>query len=321
MLSALPRLDNPKIYKIDIKDFFNNGSHSELAETSTGIVHESVRSAFNLMVHLLLREQFIAASHDVVSGSQGVETFNKLFRVVRGSGIGLAMSKDISDACFFAGVEKLTVCRDVIKRAFNIVFYARFADDILIIFNNSTADERLRFMQLFKRTSKVYPLVTETVSSLSAPMLDMLVYFEDGRILTKPYRKPSCQKNWLADSSFHLPAIHVHWPLGYVSRLARVSSKRAEARLAIDLFWRELEEQCPGHVALGRRASKSQFSLAAQTDRSFIVLPFNQHWYSAGLNKFLRNLKDQWAPSTNVQVCWRLSSPHWFAALKKVSMS
>ena len=330
-LRALPRVlpnQDVKYYKIDIKEFFMNGEHHDIARAAISLLPRDMRGSVELMILFLLREQFVAAPHHFVRFTEGRE-FQRLFRVSRGSGMGLPMSRELSDANFLVEAEDSYCLRSGICHEHGVFYYGRYADDILVIFVDTVCETRMRFLQGFKRHSRSYPLKVESVSSDEVQMLDMLISLgPDGKFVTKPFVKPTSQRNFLSDRSYHHPNIHMCWPIGYLSRLRRISTHESDARRAQLQFLSELLAQCPSHVA--RFAMQSSIfnpraSAKADFGRcSWLVLPYTRYWLSAGIGGFLREQAangSKLMPNLNVRLCWRNCAPDWYVRLRKKAMA
>ena len=290
-LASVPPLVEPKFLKIDVKEFFMNGEHSDLALSCRSIVPVPVGSVVENMIRFILSEQYVTTpawgSGVAQARREAIAGTRPLYRVVRGSGMGLAASQEISDANLFVQVEQSFAAVPSVQRAHSVAFFGRFADDILVIFDGAALETRVAFFNGLRSRSKSYQLIAESISSAGAQMLDMVVTTDErGMLITIPFTKPSSQRTWLSDVSCHPLAIHVHWPLGYIQRLRSVSTRNVDARSAILAFLKELDAQCPNHVALAEafnhlHASRSQRSAPCAGKSSWLVLPFNAHWQAA----------------------------------------
>ena len=55
---------------------------------------------------------------------------SEIFRVVKGTGMGMIPSGSISGAVLFANLERDLILEPKVKEKFCILYYARFRDDI-----------------------------------------------------------------------------------------------------------------------------------------------------------------------------------------------
>ena len=105
--------------KIDIADYYLSGRRHELVRDAGDLIEDSNTRA---AVKTLLNE---------VLASQHVSVDDRIFQVVRGSGMGLPSSGETSDAAYHKRVERTTVDSRRFRLYWGIELYMRFRDDVL----------------------------------------------------------------------------------------------------------------------------------------------------------------------------------------------
>ena len=294
---------------IDIKELYMNGRHELLTTHASSLIREQVRKPFSNILRTILYHQYVASPADI-SSSEGVIRYRRLYRTVRGSGMGLTCSGEVASAAFYVESEKSYACCPIIQERFGVALFVRYADDILIVFSSASLLQRSSFFRELKARSRTYPLLCESVSSTSVAMLDLEIYVDGSRLRTKPYIKPTQQRRWLSDSSYHWASVHNAWPASYEARLANISSCHGDAIRAINSFRSSLAAQCPGHVGLLERSNSAPRS---NLRYSWFVLPFSEHWAASGISSFLVSLTNAavQAGLKPARLAWRLGGKHW----------
>ena len=119
------RLTGPtKLVKIDIEDFFIKGDPAVLCKHAfTHVQNGELRGAYEELLHYILTTQYVSSA--LWSGV--------IYKCMLGSGIGLRHSAALANIVFARMVETRVVLKPVIQRKFDIRFYGRYHDDILII--------------------------------------------------------------------------------------------------------------------------------------------------------------------------------------------
>ena len=102
--------------------------------------------------------------------------------------MGLECSGDVSDVCFHHMVEAFFILDSEIRKRFDIQFYCRFRDDILIVIGG-TSDSRRDFVDEMKLRSRFFRLKVESIHEKYAVMLDLVVsksvHFEKNGFLNR----------------------------------------------------------------------------------------------------------------------------------------
>ena len=140
-----------KFLKGDIKHFFMSGEIDDLvALCCAPFRDDGIFPLLRRSIWFLLNNQF------VLDPSTGV-----VLKVVKGSGMGLQHSSAVAE-CAFMHASELTLTKQL--SVYHVSFYARFKDDIIIIYKDF--DLLLEFFNLLKR-GHPFKLECESVSSTS----------------------------------------------------------------------------------------------------------------------------------------------------------
>ena len=90
------------------------------------------------------------------------------------------------------------------------------------------------------------------------------------------------------------------WPLGRHNTFARRTRNAADLSIAHDQFRNNLQNNCPGHVAvpllMQARGTCSVPALVCMVSKpsTFVVLPFSVVWESAGLSSAMMSFYEKW---------------------------
>lgn len=113
---------NAKLHRADVKEFFMSGSPEDLhLGTMKWFAKHPKAAVITDVLVWLLREQYVCL------GESGAD----LWRVVRGSGMGLKHSSCIADLAF-ASAGDVWAVRAGVQRMFKVVYYKSFRDDLIV---------------------------------------------------------------------------------------------------------------------------------------------------------------------------------------------
>ena len=125
-----------------MKDLFMSGGTEALATAAAAICEGDLRLWLYRAIRFLLSHQFIRTPLDP----------GRLWKVTRGSGMGMVHSSSICDAALYTRAEKRFTLQMGNRRAHNIINYLRFRDDIWIAHNNPPLGRPFsRWCELFRR--------------------------------------------------------------------------------------------------------------------------------------------------------------------------
>ncbi|CAK0830507.1 unnamed protein product, partial [Prorocentrum cordatum] len=149
--------------KLGIKDFHMSGEHGLLVNECTRHIAED-REQFRAMLSSIVRNQCVCLSADF-------DAHPFVYRVLRGTSMGLCSSSEVSDLVFYSTVEKPFVLRSDIKREYGIVFYGRYRDDIMCI--SSKPDLLHEMLQRMQALSRCFDLTIGCIYPLRTIMWDL----------------------------------------------------------------------------------------------------------------------------------------------------
>ena len=112
-----------KLVKIDIKDYFMSGDQSELPRLCANHVIDYRQAIFSKVCEWILDHQYVELHGDD----------RHVYKVIKGSGMGLECPGDVNDLCFYEMAEKNYALDPEIREKYFVEFYARFRDDIIVV--------------------------------------------------------------------------------------------------------------------------------------------------------------------------------------------
>ena len=222
--------------KLDVKDFFLDGSHEEIVKACRKCVERAIASGhifpgiqegesldvevFVEVLEFLLHNQYVHA---------GVE--NVVHRVVRGSGMGMKHSASVSSVCFYELVEHDLCSPEALTEA-KISLYVRYHDDILVIGENSK-DTKNFYTRVTQFALTCYQITLDDYSLVGVQMLDIFLYkglHSDGSysLEHRPFVKPTARHVPLSVSSDHNPSVHKSWPPAEIARMYMLSKHKED---------------------------------------------------------------------------------------------
>lgn len=185
----------------DIKDFFMCGSPGELTLDVSDVVKiilKKFKPSVEILLRCLLQSQRIVAPDCV-----------DMWAVQHGSGMGMLMSGDVSDAAFFSRVETQTIVHQRCRQALGILRYSRYKDDIVFVVDHGYRLAKIK--ELFNRRSGYYKLEWGEPSRVHNHP-DVQIFFGNrwrttGHLDFVLYQKPSSLFCPLSFSSVHPPGV------------------------------------------------------------------------------------------------------------------
>ena len=273
-------------------------------------------------MEFVLKNQFVELSSEEL----------EVYKVELGSGMGVECSGDTSDIAFYELAEKDFALNPEVQNKYDVQFYARFRDDILVILG-CDYELRVEFCQLFKQRCSYFKVLFESINRNSAVMLDLRL--EKGKRFDKTsildismHIKGTSQGMPLSFFSEHLPSIHRNWPISRCMHYERCCSDRSSFKAAVHRLFCTIVSADPGHPALGLVAESY---LAGQAVRhgsgngkrrgasTRIILPY--HKSLSRVNHLLRDVVQDFVsldfPNFAPIVTWSLGRP---SIMKKLLM-
>jgi hypothetical protein len=215
-LGGLEYADSTRFCKLDIKNFFMSRDAYILSDLASAPFRDTP-------MYALLKESifFLLQHQHVLDPLQGV-----VYKVVRGSGMGLPHSGAVAEMALMSAVELSLIRR---LREYQILFFGRFKDDVCILFNNI---DRLRsFVDAYK-VGPPFKVLCESIDRHAIHFWECRVERCGPSHRVFPVSKPSSLNSpWLSRSSAHFPSVHASWPLSRLkSRLSLCSSLELKKR-------------------------------------------------------------------------------------------
>ena len=164
--------------------------------------------------HFLLTHQFVTSKRHP----------ERLWRVQKGSGMGIKNSGEVSDAAFAFLVERWCVSPDTMN-AFSIDLYGRFKDDIISVAKNRVLTKH--FVWGMKHRNKYYKIKVEEISDITVKFLEGRVWKHCSRFVTGPEFKPTSLWQPLGADSAHAPHCHMSWPAAHLTMSRALSGTTA----------------------------------------------------------------------------------------------
>jgi hypothetical protein len=292
----LARIDiSDKFVKLDIKDYFMSGVHSDIVKASSELVGLETRPAFSMMLQCILRNQYIK-----------LQDVDGTWKTSVGSGMGVPCSGEVSDAAFYCMVERDFIYPRSPRVQHVLKFYARFKDDALVILGGDL-DQRCAFVEEYRARAAFFKIKVESVSTWSVTMLDVRLFKgrqweSTGVIDYTLHVKDTSVWVPLSAESAHPAHVHKSWPAGQIRRFRHLCSNSVDFETIVQSFYSQLQKSngidCRGAFDDYIRRKKPKSS----TDNR-IVIPYNPVWKNAKLGAILEQCSRQF----NGRVCTGLS--------------
>jgi hypothetical protein len=283
------------LLKLDIKDFYLTGVHSEIAQGIASAFEDRATRVFvRSALELILDSQYVSCEDSCP---------DTVFKVQTGSGIGMRHAGAAADLFFYLKVEKTVLAE---SSELGLVRYLRFRDDLLAVVSDIPFAPR--FFQRIREVASSYCVVGRDLFSLvSVPFLDLTVFKtaperESSLLSWRPYIKPTARHVPLSTESLHPPSVHRSWPKAEMLRMTRRSATSAMA-----VSWRSHKLQRFQHFMLspsvlqdcrtwrarsGAEVAKHWCSKPSLSTKVRLVLPFRAELSS--LPAELRHLAKLW---------------------------
>ena len=203
--------------KLDVRDFYMTGTPSELKDSIKILFPPGPRCRLLCeAVEYLLSSEYVVSN--LVPG--------RVFRVVRGSGMGHRHSGCIADCSFFALGKREFAARSQVLQSFGIKRYYRHRDDVLMI--RSRKQGTREFFKMLREKVQPFKLQVEEVSGSSIRYLDLLLTKTGTRFVARPAFKTTSLARPLDPTSAHPKFVHCSWPVGMVKRIFPLCSREAD---------------------------------------------------------------------------------------------
>ena len=277
-------IGDSKLVALDIKDFFMSGDTNELVEDTILHLTGPLKGLMREALFLLLFHQYVRSKTEP----------GRLYRVIRGTGMGLVHSGEVSDSALYNIME--TWCTNRATRQFyRVMVYKRFKDDVLL----SYSDRELffQYIDMMKRKAKYFKMKADEISVYQIHWLNLMVEKKRGALTTRPAYKPNFMALPLAGNSTHPQHVHETWPTGLLNMMLSVCSDRSTQnlkRVSQDLIKR-LESTAVNPNAIRKLRARNpevRSAIRKRTPvRTWMVLPYHPIW-SSEIRKAVGEFRD-----------------------------
>ena len=216
--------ESTRFLKVDVKEFFYSGTCSEIVSDSTAICKDSPK--FRVLVDVV---QFL-------THHQYVEEQGQMYRVARGSGMGLPQSSDVCDSALHIRLDTWLL-KSGVRDKMRILDYFRFRDDLLIVYNmfEGTAERIQKCIQHMRVSAGYFRLQVEHACAREVTYLDLKLVLHNNMIVCVQAPKPQ-QGAPLDMSSAHHRGVHASWPMGQKGRITSLCTRKADAKKCWSMF-------------------------------------------------------------------------------------
>ena len=193
-------LDDDFFIRSDVADCFLSGATHEIADDAVDGWHSGAyKPLVNDVIHSLLFNQFVRS--DQLPGG--------LWRVVRGSGMGLMHSCELMDYVLWLKAQT-HITNDLC--AWGIKGFWRYRDDILVHGSRSSRTRVWDAVRRLAQQAAYFKIKVEDVTYASGTFLN-IDFFPVGRFYgTRPILKQTSLCRPLGEDSCHAPHLHKIWP-------------------------------------------------------------------------------------------------------------
>ena len=298
--------------KLDIVDYFMSGTHQDFISGSSLLVAIAWKPLYISVLKSILYHQYVVNDNDFYS-------------VLRGAGMGLALSGDVSDASFYIKAEHNFITNSQAMEKVGVQRYWRYKDDVLVAHCGSPA-QRLRFIQALRAKSRSWKIKVEGIYSNNVPFLDIEVFKDSNfqitrQFHTKVYHKPSAQKRPLGVTSNHPPSVHTQWPLGMLRRAESLCSSRRGLQEEVVHLHRFFSHRFgPGYAKLILESSSKPSQSSLGRVKSFISFKWSPIWNYGSMRAVLRNCAESFpAFELQLRMCFKLAGEHFHQRCYKLA--
>ena len=213
-----------KFVKLDIAQFFLSGTLHDLVRDTTMGMTGPAKILAKRVLEFLLWEQYVSCRW--LPG--------RVFRTVRGTGMGLVHSGEVADCAYFHRVERGRMDDKSYLARYKIDGYWRFKDDALLLVNDM--DLAKQFIWDTMRLADYFVVECEAVSSTQVKFLEVMVEKTYERFVIRPEYKPTNLGIPLDTSSAHPVHVHTSWPKAVLRRAMLLSSTLHGAEAAREVL-------------------------------------------------------------------------------------
>ena len=188
-------INTHKIVSYDCVQLYTNVNTKMVVDFMLDIIHENTSEFFNegynivdeneILINFPPRRIFKNFINDVLLNFNNFSTINKYYQQIQGLGMGSRLSSIISNLYVWL-MEKSLITKHIENG--NILFYARYADDILTIIDKN--NEPKIFSDINARDPNCLQIKDEYMSNNKLPFLDTrIIINNENHLELKKYRK------------------------------------------------------------------------------------------------------------------------------------
>ena len=285
--------DNDRFCRLDLDDFFMSGSCAGLSDAAADIFKPGpLKKLVRAVTFFLLDNQYIRSEYD-----------SRLFKVRKGSGMGLVYSGAVCDAALYTLAERPWATHALVQKKYAVRSYFRFRDDIFFITSMPGASVH-PWLRIFRHRSRpMFSISVVEFNRNSVTMLAVDVCKFNGEVGTSPRVPKVAVGPVLSTTSGHHYKIHLKWPSAVLGSRLKLCSHDALAKEALDAYiarfrmfhspkWLVERLECAKVSLLSRSLATKSDNVARQSppnDR-WIVLPWHPCMIHASMGNSLQRV-------------------------------
>ncbi len=321
--------ENDVMVRIDLKDFFMSGNPISLSNACAKVIRNNPakQKMVRKVAKFLMEHQWVES--DLVPG--------RLFKVRRGSGMGLRHSSSVCDAALLALSEIPFALVDAAKKKFGIKSYYRFRDDIWILTNKPDLFDN--WFHIFRRRcSDIFICQLEEISPKEVTMLAVKISIVKNKFSIAP-RDRQHDGPFLSKNSAHPPHVHKAWPFGVLRGIISMCTPDRRQDAVAEYLARFKRHHAPLHLIKALRESSENLLRGAPPpgrvrissgNVRWLVLPWHPAYSRSRLSQELRELvarpdmalafSDAFGQhdTPSISVSWTNALPTHFSVVKRI---
>ena len=224
--------DDHVILIVDAKDLYPSVEHSHLCAVVRQVVAATrySQAAQDRGLALMALPHMAAGFLSALLQVQHVTFDGLLWRIERGIATGLSCAVHLANIY-------LTVLDELVKESFNVLWYARFVDDVCVCLPEVEANSLVAFMNSW-HPSIVWEVTASGRSSV--PFLDLPLSVIDSILVFETHRKPMNAYLYLPRTSTHHHHTFAGLIHGETNRLVKTNCSQSSLVRHVDIFWHAL---------------------------------------------------------------------------------
>ena len=288
--------------KLDIKDHYLSGTSEELCGACSKVIRSEVLPLFTTTLMTLLYYQFVESR----------ELPERVWRVTKGTGMGLPHSGEVADSAFAALAEDPWATKHAIQVYHGIDGYWRFRDDILIL--GSDRQRAKEFFWELRKLATFFKLQCEAWNAEEIQFLEVTVRknVNTGCFETMPKYRDSNISKPLDTSSAHPQHVHRSWPCGLARRVRMLTNTTRGMKEAMSELTRRFVDNFADPQVLHPCSSIGKPAAQKLGRPSWITFGFHpalQRSIKRGVQKCIQGPFSGWyswcfGSMPNIQVAW-----------------